>query len=141
MVSIPREDFNPDLHDKYRVFLLRFPIQHRDSGLPVTYCGRLTIPILLWFGAQTRKRRSIRRNNGAPAAVSSSIPNSGRRREGWGEGGKARIYRQRRRPTYREGSIVSVRGGFLSPFRRHAKRTDDRVGEIGHPQRDPREII
>lgn len=48
----------------------------------MTYCGRLTIPILLWFGAQTRKRRSAdTRYNGAPAAVSSSIPNSERRRE------------------------------------------------------------
>lgn len=73
---------------------------------PVTYCGRLTIPILLWFGAQTRKRRSAdTRYNGAPAAVSSSILARGRE-AGQGRGRSFSFgCCQRQRRTYREDSM------------------------------------
>lgn len=69
--------------------------------------------------------------------VSSSIPNSERAKEAERGGGKEFHLRLLSTTTsdVSRGLDVNIRSGFFF-FRRRAKRTDDRVGEIGHPQRE-----
>lgn len=122
------------MHDKYRVFLLRFPIQHRDSGLPTT--GDLlrsandTNPTMVWCTNSEASFEADTRYNGAPAVVSSSIPNSERAREAErGGGGEKRSSRRSLRLLSTTTSDVSrgldtanIRGGFF--FLSSACKTD-----------------